>query len=95
MNARTLKALRGSIRKWQKIVDGTGVDKGCRNCPLCALFYKNYCVGCPVFIKSEMEHCENTPYPLFTAACTAKEESKFARAELNFLKSLLPKGKNK
>ena len=28
MNARTLKALRGSIKKWEKIVAGTGKDRG-------------------------------------------------------------------
>lgn len=28
MKSETLKALQGSIQKWQDIVDGTGVDDG-------------------------------------------------------------------
>lgn len=39
MNSRTLKALKGSIRKWERICNGTGEDRGPRNCPLCELFF--------------------------------------------------------
>lgn len=38
MDERTREALEGSIAKWQAIVDGSGVDDGGANCPLCAEF---------------------------------------------------------
>ena len=33
MNKETAEALENSITKWQRIVDGTGVDRGTINCP--------------------------------------------------------------
>ena len=37
---KTLRALKGSITKWNKIVKSTKAeDKGTANCPLCKLFY--------------------------------------------------------
>lgn len=66
MNYKTLRALKGSIRKWQAIVDGHGIDQGGDNCPLCHLFLENadkdYCEGCPVFEKTGKEFCYGTPY---------------------------------
>jgi len=38
MNKKTLKALKDSIKKWKKIIDGTGGDEGSWNCPLCKIF---------------------------------------------------------
>ena len=38
MNARTWKALEGSIKKWEDIVAGKRGDRGSRNCPLCREF---------------------------------------------------------
>lgn len=38
MKPEILKALKGSIEKWEAIVAGTGEDKGAKNCPLCRLF---------------------------------------------------------
>ena len=62
MNRKTLTALKGSIKKWEKIVAGTGSDNGYQNCPLCALFVLD-------------------------------RRDPFARKELAFLKSLLPKAR--
>lgn len=100
MNAKTLKALRGSIAKWQAIVDGTGVDEGNKNCPLCQRFvyfwfgYKKpiakMCVGCPVYEKTGKKGCRNTPYDDYAYG---SDSIKNAQAELDFLKSLLPEGK--
>jgi hypothetical protein len=72
MKPETLKALKGSIRKWQRIVDGSGEDDGCDNCPLCDRF--NYappysCTRddggecCPVFVATGEPYCSNSPYP--------------------------------
>lgn len=64
MNKRTLKALRGSIKKWRDIADGTGIDRGGNNCPLCKLFAgtDDYCSGCPVRAKTKKTDCVGTPY---------------------------------
>lgn len=38
MDKKTVKAIRGSIKKWEDIEKGTGMDFGVGNCPLCHLF---------------------------------------------------------
>lgn len=99
MPAKTLKALKGSIAKWEAIVAGTGEDMGTHNCPLCHAFYKHDdCDGCPVAEETGNGECHGSPYFLWTASF-ADDEPFFAntpkrvalaQAELDFLKSLLP-----
>jgi hypothetical protein len=69
MDSETLAALDGSIRKWEAIVAGTGIDDGCDNCPLCKVFYyfshhkgRTYCDGCPIYLDTGITGCERTPY---------------------------------
>ncbi len=72
MDKRTLTALEGSIAKWEAIVNGTGVDGGTDNCPLCKEFYNEAdeddeytqcCKNCPVSIAVEgQDSCCGTPY---------------------------------
>jgi len=106
VDKKTLNALKGSIRKWERIVNGTGVDFGDANCPLCKLFL--VCEDCPIFLKTGLEGCEKTPYILWlihqkkvhnvSAWKVAKnglrvlcpECKRIAEKELKFLKSLLP-----
>ena len=105
MNKQTLKALKGSIKKWELIVAGDGVDNGNENCPLCVRFYSRQCAGCPVMEKTGESDCWDTPYmgewwdarekdesmhALFPAVANTKSRIKAARAELRVLKSLLP-----
>jgi hypothetical protein len=90
MNARTLKALHGSIIKWAKIVAGTGVNHGSTNCPLCKLFLDNDCKGCPVFIKTGLNSCIDTPYEDYIESSSLKARARHALAELKFLTKLLP-----
>lgn len=107
MDAKTLTALRGSIAKWRAIVDGTGEDHGADNCPLCEAFFDGpddddpICVGCPV-AEARRPNCAQTPYwnwrELFSVesrwplrAGTIKQKVA-AKAELDFLISLLPEG---
>jgi len=102
MNKETLNALKGSIRKWEKIVNRTGVDNGKDNCPLCELFYKKNCVGCPVFEKTGEFGCIGSPYLEWTEHHEKRHEWEeylvvlclecweIAERELKFLKSLLP-----
>ncbi len=100
MDKRTLTALKGSIGKWEKIADGSGMDGGRHNCPLCELFnnLETRCNGCPVKMFSGKRFCKNTPYVpwlrekhrmAIDVALTPKLR-RLARAELRFLKSLLP-----
>lgn len=99
MNAKTLTALRGSIRKWQKIVKGTGEDEGTGNCPLCRLFFwlPNDCRGCPVREKTGEKECRGTPYSQWKKGGyvwldkLSKEAKEHAQDEVDFLRSLLPK----
>jgi hypothetical protein len=92
MNAETLAALRGSIAKWQAIVDGTGEDNGAENCPLCQMFRtdKNLCTGCPVAEKTGRPFCWGSPYRDFVESESDKDALIAAKAELAFLQSLLP-----
>lgn len=71
MNKETLEALKGSIKKWEKIVKSTTAkDEGIYNCPLCKLFHttmsRNYlsesCMACPVYNKTNVFFCNETPY---------------------------------
>ena len=103
MNKTTLKALKGSIRKWERIVDGTARDEGSDNCPLCKMFFERFCKGCLVAEETENTYCDGTPYqdkwvwhePSEMNGnggyVHTKESLAAAKAELKFLKSLLPK----
>ncbi len=105
MDERTLKALKGSIRKWERIIAGTGTDDGVANCPLCLLFHDTHddgvmCEGCPVREKTGRDGCSDTPYDDWYDNKVALHEderteldakqTRIANAELAFLKSLLP-----
>lgn len=97
MKVKTLKALKGSIKKWEAIVAGTGHDRGPDNCPLCKMFNNENqavpCVGCPVAEAAKDDCCGSTPYTDYyhaNRAGDAEGATKSARAELDFLKSLLP-----
>ena len=99
MNSKTRAALLGSIKKWRGVADGKVRDFGCNNCPLCQLFIRNDCRGCPVREETLLPMCENTPYDKWrelgpgSDLVKTKRDRKLALAELKFLQSLLPKGK--
>ena len=103
MNQKTLKALKGSIKKWEKIVAGTGIDTGEDNCPLCQLFHDGFsCLGCSIHELTGRDRCMGTPQQKWVAHhfgvhskySNVKIECKIcerhAKAEVKFLKSLLP-----
>lgn len=98
MTPKALKALRGSIRKWEKIVLGTGVDKASENCPLCKVYIVRACRGCPVYNTTGLIGCIGTPYVDYVNAGKgpnnhpSDEAGLFhARRMLDFLRDLLPK----
>lgn len=101
MDDKTRTALEGSIEKWRNIAEGTGYDHGPDNCPLCQAFQGKPdvgCKGCPVRDKTGQNYCRDTPYDAWFAlhktvgSCWAvtPEQIDAAKAELVFLKSLLP-----
>lgn len=104
MDSRTREALEGSIRKWQKIVDGTQGCRGATNCELCQVFLnadaKFPCQGCPVRERSGRFGCRGTPYIDWIAEFDWKSKwpryantparLEAAKAELAFLISLRP-----
>jgi len=93
----TLEALKASIAKWERnaeIDDLERANLGPSSCPLCVLFYRGDCHGCPVF-NFDIDHhrCGFTPYDAAESAYSAGHIAGFhlaARAEVAFLKSLLP-----
>ncbi len=94
LSARQAKALKGSIRKWQRIVNGTGENNGADNCPLCKLYVrrlnpqhiKDDCEGCPIMKVTGLWQCRGTPY----YEC-GNAHGLSAIPMLNFLKSILEK----
>lgn len=83
------KALRGSIRKWVNIDNGSGANEGASNCPCCIAFIKNRgpkksCKGCPIYEFTGKMNCYGTPY-----------YSNDAETELNFLRAVYLAGGGK
>ena len=109
MKLLTLIALKRSIKKWERIVEGTGVDRGADNCALCKRFLKNTekpCLNgqeqCPVYKRAGLYGCCNTPYTDWQLLFSPSDDMRAvhdphtefaAKEELNFLKSLLPEKK--
>ena len=103
MNSVTLKALEGSIRKWDLICMGIGVDNRASNCPLCTEFVDNDCEECPVYKSTGESDCDGSPYiswanmgtiyktiPKAIESGFRTELIDYAEAELEFLFELLP-----
>lgn len=104
MDAKTLTALRQSIEKWERnAVAETPEDftTGRSACALCGLFWGGGCEGCPVREATGRQSCYGSPYddadmardewldaPTDTALRDAAHIA--ARAEAEFLRSLLP-----
>src|SRR5512139_274799 len=99
---KALKALQGSIQKWENIAAGKTDDRGSKNCPLCKMFlksdvYEKECAGCPVMKATGEPHCDDSPYTRKWARAQGgdwamtDEQVLAARAEADFLRSLLPK----
>jgi hypothetical protein len=103
MNNETLEALKGSVKKWEAIVAGIGVDDGIANCPLCQMFNAaestDSCIGCPVALRTAKPYCKDIPYgdwyiytrPRdFPKIVITERDRLAAQAELDFLNSPPP-----
>lgn len=104
MDIVTFEALQKSITKWEKKRDTRDlklVSVSDSECPLCDLYYRYGCDGCPVESESGYPYCRNTPY---RAVSNFRQEfiyddltddqfhtwSILCQKEIDFLKSLLP-----
>lgn len=101
MDAKALKALKASIRKWERNAKAKTPEEyltKAGDCPLCDLFIDDGCRRCPVYQRSLSIHCMATPYVQASVARhqwaysdgSAEAAHAAARAEVEFLKSLLP-----
>lgn len=93
MTPAALEALKQSILKWEqntKINDLNDASLGKYKCPLCQLFIESDCEGCPIMLATGETFCEETPYEVAREAENLAEFHSAAKAELEFLKSLLP-----
>ena len=103
MDDKTIKALQGSITKWDRIAKGEIRDRGTDNCPLCAVFWgpdgatAERCRGCPVALNTGVTTCNGSPYLDFVASLVKYDHGeitpagrRLALAERDYLNSLLP-----
>lgn len=106
MNPKTREALEASIAHWEENERAEAppdATLGADFCALCDEFQKNpkeggECFGCPVFEKTKAHRCQQTPYRKAAFAwkdweCGLGTRDAFraaCRAEIAFLKSLLP-----
>lgn len=107
MEAATLTALNQSIEKWERnAVAETPDDYAVRvkDCPLCDIFFRGGCRGCPVMAATGESGCGGSPYRAAVRACYRWEDADTAlrdaahaaaRAEVAFLRSLLPEGEDR
>ena len=105
MNAKTLDALKSSIKHWERMATGTSRKNEApksEQCALCRMFnsprHPLSCVGCPVKEKTGQWFCVGTPYQdALTAFNTSSKEDFEIKAskEVSFLRSLLPKKRKK
>lgn len=89
INIKTMKALDGSIKKWELIVEGKAKDEGRSNCPLCQLYNKDNVEDecrykCPIGIDVENRCCYGTPYILYNRSPSVET----AQAMLDYLTDL-------
>lgn len=97
MRTRIRRAVLGSARKWRNIADGTGLDEGPNNCPLCRIFFDSGCESlgaygvreyCPL---SEFgENCLNarSAYDRWDKTRSYRRLARYARTERDSLLAL-------
>lgn len=102
MDKETKTALLESIAHWERMRDDPCCHErpGIADCALCGLFSNLRCRGCPVAEKTENIRCRETPHSeadlAWRLAQYPTEETlsawrAAAQAEIDFLKSLLPR----
>jgi len=66
---KNIELLKQSIKKWDSIIDGTGVDEGIKNCPLCQEYWSGDCFNCPIREYTGESDCDGTPYTDWAMYC--------------------------
>ena len=108
LSKRQTKALKKSIKKWEAIVAGTGIDDGADNCELCKKYIGCDCKSCPVCLTVSAKWCHNTPHEQWCdythrhlkndlaqeGKVFGKKSKRLAQAELDFLKGILEESKD-
>lgn len=87
MDEKVLQGLKDAIALWEKRAKG---ESGEGLCPLCLVC--NGCDDCPVYKHTGKAGCDDTPFWDYAGAENPEEARRFAQAELDFLRSLLPDG---
>ncbi len=62
LDKKTKLAMGDSLVMWLRISRSRQDDQGVLNRPLCKLFYKVDCEGCPIKEKTNRTKCLSTPY---------------------------------
>lgn len=97
---RAIRLLLASIQTWftnlEMAYEGKPFQTGRARCPLCNVYFLNYCRGCPVSDYTKQIDCGQTPYHAVKEAIQntstgSKEIIQATHAQVNFLLSLLPK----
>lgn len=99
-NKKQIKAMEGSISKWEGVVGGES-EGGIHDCPCCQAFIidaNGNCYGCPVSVTTGAETCHETPYQAWAKFEENWDEEDIGYSEeredkatdmLNFLEELL------
>ena len=63
ISKKQMRALNGSIEKWNLIRNQHGFDQGRTNCPLCQLnIADRQCEQCIIYLETGKYFCRETPY---------------------------------
>jgi len=113
MDKKTYDTLVASCKKWRvnykniqdregKLVSIKLFLYGSLDCPLCELFGEKSCRGCPVFEKTKVTSCQDTPYYEIVNEINrfdyslhiqvTKKLIQETNREIRFLESLIPQG---
>jgi hypothetical protein len=91
MKQKDIDAIHHGIAKYDRLAHGCPVGITSISCKLCDMYVFEDCGGCPIFKKTGLDDCQETPWediydnPKRTSPwCEAVEE------EIEFLISLLP-----
>ena len=91
------KALKGSIKAWEKRAAGEYKASTIDNCPLCMLHLmrpSGNCVQCPVMAWTGKSFCGGTPVQDYHVPWSDRDNIQFAKKEVTFLKDLLKRSRN-
>jgi len=96
MTPETKEALEESIKHWEENLEryriGWSIITGPKECALCRKFNLSDtiypCVKCPIFNKTGLPFCKETPYDIFARSSRSDWKEKHIIAEIDFLKSL-------